>query len=306
MRNSVENANPLEACFEIGGCRLCVEGCDNSEGLRLLERFRTTDDACGADAFPPSRSFHVSFDSGASRPFDDGEILSQFQFDEINSRCVFSVKERQYQFVMHDSASGDPLVSMRHQYGDRTVYATQCSDISAFRFALWFAYSLLAAPVHTTFVHSSVVVCQGRAVLFLGESGTGKSTHTRLWLKNIRGARLLNDDSPVLSTVSGRPVVYGSPWSGKTPCYVPLSFPLAAVVRLSQAPRNAMRRLSIPEAFAALQPSLPPALMQDEQYTDLLVDIISGTLSSVPAYHLQCLPDDDAALLSCKTIFGEL
>ena len=155
-----------------------------------------------------------------------------------------------------------------------------------------------------TFVHSSVIVHKGGAVLFLGESGTGKSTHTRLWLKNIPDAHLLNDDSPILTIEEGRPWVYGSPWSGKTPCYVARRFPLKALVRLSQAPQNAMRRLSVPEAFAALQPSLPPALMQDERYADLLIDVVSDVISVAPAYHLSCLPDADAAQLSCKTIFG--
>jgi hypothetical protein len=164
---------------------------------------------------------------------------------------------------------------------------------------------MLAATSKTTCAHSSVIVYGDRAILFLGESGTGKSTHTRLWLENIGEAQLLNDDSPVLAIENGKPYVFGSPWSGKTPCYIARRFPLGALVRLSQAPQNRMHRLSIPEALAALQPSLPPALMQDEYFADRLIDIVSDTISAVPAYHLGCLPDADAARLSCRTIFGD-
>lgn len=234
----------------------------------------------------------------------DGELLNSFVFSEINAQCCFRRCGDTYIYEMRESDDDSLLVAMHYDFGSRIVEATACNNVSALRFSLWFALGMLAAESHYTFVHSSVIVHQGAAVLFLGESGTGKSTHTRLWLKNISNSHLLNDDSPVLTIENDVPYVYGSPWSGKTPCYVARRFPLAAVVRLSQAPKNAMRRLSIPEAFAALQPSLPPALMQDEHYADMLIDIVSDTISAVPSYHLACLPDADAALLCCKTIFG--
>lgn len=241
---------------------------------------------------------------GVELPDASGNILNRFIFSEIGSECVFSRNSDTYHFEMYETTSRSRLVGVRYCAGEYLVEATDCNNNSALRFALWFAYSMLAAQASTTFVHSSVIVYKGDAVLFLGESGTGKSTHTSLWLKNIDGAHLLNDDSPVLAIEGGEPVVYGSPWSGKTPCYFPYRFPLAAVVRLSQAKENRIRRLSIPEALGAMHPSLPPALMQDEFFSDFLIDIISSTIVSVPAFHLDCLPDNDAARLSCQTIFG--
>lgn len=243
--------------------------------------------------------------------FDDGSLLSQTVFKETESLCLFSVKGDTYQFEMWNSDKSRRLVTLHYQRGGQKAYLSSCNDFSALRFALWFACSMLMAPLRTTFVHSSVIVYRGAAVLFLGESGTGKSTHTRLWLKNIQGSRLLNDDSPALAIGSdtsnptaSQTIIYGSPWSGKAPCYINRCFPLAAVVRLSQAPHNAMRQLSVPEGFSALQPSLPPALMQDEWFADTLIGILSDVLKSAPFFHLECLPDADAAHLSCKTIFG--
>ena len=173
------------------------------------------------------------------------------------------------------------------------------------RFSCWIAYGVAAAPHRTVAVHTSTIRYDGRAVLFLGESGTGKSTHTRLWREHIAGAALLNDDSPILRILDGRrPLVYGSPWSGKTPCYKNECFPLAACVRLSQAPYNRIERLGISAGYAALHPSCPPEFAYDEPLYDCVSGFLSDILSVVPVYHLACLPDADAARLSCQTIFG--
>lgn len=232
----------------------------------------------------------------------DALLLSSFVYEEIGSRCLFYNSGDDYYFTMLPNSGGQPLAVMRYRRDSSIVESSSVGDPNALRFSLWFAISMLVTPSQLTFVHSSTIVYKGHAVLFLGESGTGKSTHTRLWLNNIEGAHLLNDDSPLIQ-VNNSILVYGSPWSGKTPCYIPRHYPLAAIVRLSQAPHNAIRRLSIPQAFAALQPSLPPALVQDEYYADLIVDIISRTISNVPVYHLECLPNAHAARLSFETIF---
>lgn len=173
------------------------------------------------------------------------------------------------------------------------------------RFALWIAYGVATLPQQTIAIHTSVIQYKGRTVLFLGESGTGKSTHTRLWRENIEGAVLLNDDSPILRIVDGKVWMFGSPWSGKTPCYKTESYPLAACVRLSQAPHNKIRRLSVAQGYAAIHPSCPPDFAYDDTLYDYISETLSEVLGQVPMYHLECLPDADAARLSCQTVFGE-
>lgn len=190
-------------------------------------------------------------------------------------------------------ADGENVVYFHGQLAPRLV-----------RFALWIGYGLATLPLDTVAVHTSVIQYKGRTVLFLGESGTGKSTHTRLWRENIEGAVLLNDDSPILRIIDGKPWMFGSPWSGKTPCYKQEAYPLAACVRLSQAPYNQIRRLTIPQAYAALHPSCPPDFAYDDRLYDHISKTIGDVLSQVPLYHLACLPDADAARLSCTTVFG--
>ncbi|MBR2031916.1 MAG: hypothetical protein IKA04_06855 [Alistipes sp.] len=178
-------------------------------------------------------------------------------------------------------------------------------DATLARFGLWIMFGIVIAPLGGIAIHSSVVVKEGKAVLCLGESGTGKSTHTRLWRENIEGARLLNDDSPIIRSIDGESIVYGSPWSGKTHCYVNRSFPVRALLRLSQAPHNKIRRLPALAAIGAVLPSCPPAFAYDSNLQDNICNTVSNILTSTPVYHLECLPDAAAAELSYSTIFAK-
>lgn len=229
--------------------------------------------------------------------------LYNFVFEADIMECKFARKGDVYYFTMDPYDKSIAPLRMRYKFGSNEVEATEGVDRDMLRFALWMALGLMSMSSKMALVHSSTIVHQNRAVMFLGESGTGKSTHTRLWLKSIPDAHLLNDDSPVLAVENGEAVVYGSPWSGKTHCYHQLRFPLAGVVRLSQAPYNSIHRLSIVESFSAIHPSCPPALAQDERYQDMIVDLLSDVLSTVPIFHLECLPDEDAAWTSHDAIF---
>lgn len=229
------------------------------------------------------------------------EVQYESEVDQIVDR--FGRYENGYLFVMNPPVGG--TLSLWKENGSNVVYFNGQLMPRLVRFALWIAYGLVTMPHQTVAIHTSVIEYRGRTVLFLGESGTGKSTHTRLWRENIEGAVLLNDDSPMLRIIDGKPWMFGSPWSGKTPCYKQESYPLAACVRLSQAPYNKIQRLSIPQAYAALHPSCPPDFAYDDALYDYISETIGEVLAQVPLYHLACLPDADAARLSCQTVFGE-
>lgn len=177
-------------------------------------------------------------------------------------------------------------------------------SVRLYRFALWVGFGLMTLPYDTVAIHSSCIVYKDKAILFLGESGTGKSTHTRLWRENIEGAVLLNDDSPMIRVEEGKVWAYGSPWSGKTPCYKQERYELAGCVRLSQAPYNKIKKLSVLQAYGAIHPSCPPEFAYDSVLYDGVSSFIGKILSQVPFYHLACLPDAEAARLSCTTVTG--
>ena len=217
--------------------------------------------------------------------------------------CVFGVRDDNvYVLTLEWNASSEEIFRMEYN-GGNVVRATTIVEPSRLGYILWSAFNLLAVPIGAMAIHSSTIVCQGRANLFLGESGTGKSTHTRLWFKNIEGSRLLNDDSPIVSVEEERVVVYGSPWSGKTPCYHNVCFPVNAFVRLRQEKQNVITKLNVFQAFAALQPSTPPSLSYSDFYSSKVIENLDSILRQVPVYQLGCLPNDEAAHLAYETIY---
>ena len=234
------------------------------------------------------------------------EELTRFEFAEREAECVFLRSAEDYILTIKNATLAEHIFkSNRRDSGCvQTNAGVVDADYSFVRFGIWFMLNIVAVQRLTAAVHSSVIVCHDEAVMFLGESGTGKSTHTRLWRENIAGATLLNDDSPFVGLRDGRVMAYGSPWSGKTPCYKNENYPIRAIVRLSQAPHNQMRKLRSLQAIGALLPSLPPAFAFDEKLEDAVMNVLSAVVSKVPVYHLECLPNSEAAQLSHDTIFG--
>ena len=243
---------------------------------------------------PGPCDMEVRLDNTVALP--DCRWLHEFDIVDGQQRCRFGVDAEGTYYYTFDRHG-----LLRYREGEGVDIALD-GDLSALRFALWTAYAMMGVRLGAVPVHSSVVVCNGQAVMCLGESGTGKSTHTRLWLENIPGTHLLNDDSPIVSLVDGEVRVYGSPWSGKTDCYLQEYHPIAGLLRLEQRKENTIRRLGVVESFTALHPSCPPAMAKDEHCMDLLVDFISHVIERVPVYRMGCLPDADAARLSHKTI----
>ena len=184
-----------------------------------------------------------------------------------------------------------------------TISQTGIFNNNSLSYICWLLFGVAALSQQTLSIHSSAVMHQGKSVLFLGESGTGKSTHTRLWLNHFPETKLLNDDSPFIRIeTDGAIRAYGSPWSGKTPCYKNLHTPVAAFVRLSQAPYNRIRLLTGIEAIGALLPSCPFAFSYDKRLSERIYSLLSHTLQQLPGYHLECLPDADAARLVFETL----
>ena len=283
-------------------------------------RIRTTGNfsdivACGVRGFAP---FAVEADASQNAAldlytecnidkdaFNDVIELSRFSFEEDMAECVLYRHKSGYLFEM---VKGEEVYLFAKEDNSPRVEANYGLfpkvDASLLRFGLWMMFGLCTVELGAIAIHSSVLVKDDGAVLCLGESGTGKSTHTRLWRENIDGTTLLNDDSPIIRMVDGVPTAFGSPWSGKTPCYRNLSYPIRGFIRLSQAPHNKMRRLSVLEAIGALLPSCPPAFAFDDSLQDALCNTLSDMIATAPVFHLECLPNAEAAQLSYNTIFG--
>lgn len=183
-------------------------------------------------------------------------------------------------------------------YREGRIILPECKFKKVFYEALKMMYDLATAGKDTLHVHAAVVSCEGKGYLFLGPSGTGKSTHAQLWLKHFEGTELVNDDNPVVRDG----VVYGSPWSGtKTPCFRNVSVPIGGIVMLSQAPYNKIRRLSGIEAYVDLAESVG-SMPWDSRIAESQHQTENTLVSTIPMWHLECLPDEEAARLCYETI----
>ena len=174
--------------------------------------------------------------------------------------------------------------------------STKMRDLS-----LMIMYTLATAGSDTLVLHAVVVSCEGKGYIFLGPSGEGKSTHAQLWLKHFEGTELVNDDHPVVRNG----VVYGSPWSPITPCYRNVSYPISGFVRLSPAPYNKIHRISGIEAYLNLYCS-DMGRIGDSSIAKNIDECLHQTedklAQTIPMWHLECLPDEEAAILCHDTI----
>lgn len=211
----------------------------------------------------------------------------------------------QAEFAPFPGAPVSGILTFSGDFRSGSLYAKSASGSQVFALnnALMLLYTFASAPHDALEMHSSVVMRGGRGFLFLGRSGTGKSTHSSLWLKHIPGTELLNDDNPVLRITDGVARVYGSPWSGKTPCHKAQDVPVGAIVRLRQAPQNVISRLATVQAYASVLSSCS-GFRPFRDVTDAQHRTIAAVATDVPCYQLDCLPDEAAARLCQQTIDG--
>jgi len=228
-------------------------------------------------------------------------------FDEEGQRMqIYKSDAREYSILMtlDSDEVGCCLLTINNDFSQAWLRTTGSLQMRVYGFnsAMMMMYAFAGATRHNLLIHSSVVRKNGRGYLFLGKSGTGKSTHSSLWLKYIPDTELLNDDNPVLRFGDDCiPMVYGTPWSGKTPCYRNVEARIGGFVSLNQAPFNKIQRLSILPAYAALLPAVSN-MKWERRLNDGINQTINSIISNVPIFRLDCLPDETAARMS----YGEL
>ena len=219
---------------------------------------------------------------------------------------VIDRNEGGYRFSF-SASPGNPLTGIvvaDKDFREAKVQLTGVDDNFALNNALMLLFAFASARKGALEMHASVVMQDGKGYLFLGKSGTGKSTHSSLWLKHIPGSELLNDDNPILKLeADGSVRVYGSPWSGKTPCYKAKDVPVGAVVRIRQAPENHIERLPGLQAYASLMASAS-SFRPFKELADGWHRTLEALSAQVPCFILDCLPDQAAAELCYKTVHG--
>lgn len=155
------------------------------------------------------------------------------------------------------------------------------------------------------FFHGSAICVDGRTYIFTAPSGTGKSTHSRLWRELLKDhdVVMVNDDKPFLKVEEGRVTAYGSPWRGKEGLGCNMSAPVEAICSISQGTENVIQEATPEEMFPIFfEQSLRPF---DKEGTENYLHTLDVLTRSVRLYKLECDISLDAARLSYETMAGK-
>lgn len=136
-------------------------------------------------------------------------------------------------------------------------------------------------------LHSASILYNGKGYLFTAPSGTGKTTHIRLWKKYFGNKiEFINGDKPVLRNKDGQIYVYGTPWQGKEDYGNNINAPLAGIFLLQRGKENSVERASVREAIPFL---LAQTLRyQSENEVEKLLTFIENIVVNIPVYKLSC------------------
>lgn len=198
-----------------------------------------------------------------------------------------------YQFVIYDVAGNSAALLLADNSFNNCTCALKGNmtrRIYGFNSAVMLCFAFATASKSTLLVHASMVRHNGIAYAFIAKSGTGKSTQVANWLRYIPNCDLMNDDNPIFRVEHGTVMAYGSPWSGKTPCYRNVSSPLGGVAKINRNKINRLDRLNAITAFTDLLASCSMMKWDVTLYKEISATI-GRIVSCVPIYMLHCLPD---------------
>ncbi len=154
-------------------------------------------------------------------------------------------------------------------------------------------------------LHSSAVIMDGKAYLFSAPCGTGKSTHTSLWMKAFGEdkVQLLNDDKPALRFIDGEWFAYGTPWSGKYDKNINVRAPIAGICMLH---RGAVNKIEPFGGFAAIHALMEQSTRgKSPDFMSKMLSLFDKLITKVPVWRMECNMELDAAILSHSIMSGE-
>ena len=243
----------------------------------------------------------------------------QFEFEsnqaDINITCRISEPFpetnggiKSGEFIV--SADGDKIcreVTMGTHHGALTRYSRSDISVSETHFTeesypvmmdsryMWSSISLaqLLLAHKSFFIHSSFISVNGKSILFSAPCCTGKSTQASLWEK-YRGAEIINGDKAGVLVENG---VYacGVPICGTSGICKNKTLPLGAIVLLSQAPVNTVRKIKGVEAIQSVLQNVYLDLIAPNEQAEV-VDLLIELLKTVPVYSFGCTPDENAVI----------
>lgn len=237
------------------------------------------------------------------RPKQEREPIKTF--DTGNGDTIVDLlNDGGYQYIVKDIQKKDCCLLITNKNFDHCQCALN-GNFNMRRFginnALMLVFAFSSSRFQTVLMHASLVRQNGYGYAFIAKSGTGKSTQVSMWLRYLPGCDLMNDDSPIVRIIDNQAYIYGSPWSGKTPCYRNTKAKLGAITQIDRATANSVEPLAPIQAFTTLLPACS-SMKWDVDIYHHSCDTITKLLETTGIYTLHCLPNREAAEVCNKAI----
>lgn len=235
-------------------------------------------------------------DTLKARPKDTRERIRTFETGNGDT-IVDQLDDGGYQYIIKNINGVECCLLIANKDFDKCYcalngnYNMRCFGLNN---ALMMIFSFAGSRRQAVMMHASLVRQNGYGYAFIAKSGTGKSTQVSMWLRYLPGCDLMNDDNPIVRIIDDKAYIYGSPWSGKTPCYRNIKAPLGAITRIDRAKHNSVDVLSPVEAFASILPSCS-TMKWDLEIFNNICNTVTKLIETTGIYTLHCLPNKEAA-----------
>lgn len=223
---------------------------------------------------------------------------------EIKNRCKYTEKFCEGYVSADQSLPADFSVAVTNEefYAEKKQ-SEGYSDGYIENICLYRAICRRLPVLNRMLLHAAILEYEGDGYAFLGRSGTGKSTHTGLWLKHLEGSKIVNGDKPILEETEIGFIAYGTPWMGKEGLGGNTSAPLKGLCFLEQAKENSITRLSPAEAASRIFMQI--LFPEDAENAAKTLELTDRLVSKTPCYLLKCDISEEAVKTSFEALTGK-
>lgn len=222
----------------------------------------------------------------------------------IENRCKYTEKFCEKYLSKDQTSPADISTKVTNEefYEEKNACAQPFSDGYIENICIYRGICRQLPALNRLLLHASVISYQGNGYAFLGRSGTGKSTHTGLWLKYLDGVKIINGDKPILLSQKDYFLAYGTPWMGKEGLGCNESVPLKGLCFLEQAKTNEIIRLTPQETASRLFTQI--LFPTDEENATRTLELADELITKTPAYLLKCTISEEAVKASYEALTG--
>jgi len=223
---------------------------------------------------------------------------------DIKNRCAYTTKFcAEYLSEDQTSAADFAVEVTNEQFLAEKAISPGFSDGYVENICLYRNICLEAPKYDRILLHACILNYKDKGYAFLGKSGTGKSTHSGLWLKYLDGAYIVNGDKPILSFQKDGIYAYGTPWMGKERLGQKGKVKLSALCFLRQAKVNKIEKLPLSQAVQRL---FGQVLVPSEEGTAArTLELADELVNKIPSYLLDCDISQEAVKVAFEEMVGE-